>query len=749
MSVSTARKDAATSGDHKKILLVDNNPEFLQEMTHLLEKAGHQVLVAANGLAALEKLESLVPDVIFTDLVMPRIGGDKLCRIIRSIPKFSNVYIVLISATAAEEKIPFSKMGADACIAKGPFSKISSHLYTALKMADQRGRKQKANQKIIGIEDIYQREVTRELLTFKKNLDHLLDSMEEGILELTHEARIIYANNAATTLFGAPEEKLLAAEFFHFFDPDQQAGLRSAVRKAEQSSKLSKLQDPVLLNGRPVNLHFLPIKNKDYRSIITIVGDVSEPIIEETLQGNEQCYRQLFNNMSSCAAVYRMAGESGTTPILVDMNQTAECTEGIARSEVIGKKAAEVFPDFWDHGVLEVCRRVWRTGRTEHHTVADHQGREIRRFRNYCIYKLPQGELVTVYDDLTDRKRDEENLAFEAELNQAVAKLSRMLISADSVHDISEALLSIAKRMTDSPAGFVGYVDPNKTGYLVSGTEGRSGAARYQVLQEQIFQYELNELYTWVSRNKKPLLTNDPVTDLKLKKEVASHLPLKRFLSAPALLGSELMGQIVLANSDHDYTDRDLHIIERLASLYALALKQQWAEERITQLAHYDQLTGLVNRHLFEDRLEQALIMGARQNKKFALLFIDLDNFKEINDSLGHKSGDLVLQEVAKRLIDSSRASDTVARIGGDEFVLILQNISKKEDAKTVARKIDAALGQPLILEGEELAMKASIGTSVYPYDGKTMDSLLKNADESMYRVKKRRKRTREAGLKN
>jgi diguanylate cyclase (GGDEF)-like protein len=160
------------------------------------------------------------------------------------------------------------------------------------------------------------------------------------------------------------------------------------------------------------------------------------------------------------------------------------------------------------------------------------------------------------------------------------------------------------------------------------------------------------------------------------------------------------------------------------------------AEEQILNLAHFDKLTGLVNRNLFQDRMTQALTMAKRQKKKVALLYIDLDRFKPINDNFGHEAGDTVLQEVARRLMSSVRQSDTVARIGGDEFVVVLQRIENKQDAAPLAQKIITSMRNPFVAKGREHSVGASIGISIFPDDGEDMDTLLKNADAAMYRVK-------------
>ncbi len=155
------------------------------------------------------------------------------------------------------------------------------------------------------------------------------------------------------------------------------------------------------------------------------------------------------------------------------------------------------------------------------------------------------------------------------------------------------------------------------------------------------------------------------------------------------------------------------------------------------QLALYDTLTGLPNRKLITDRLQQSLAKATRDRKRVALMFIDLDKFKPVNDNFGHAVGDLLLQEVAKRLQACVRKSDTVSRLGGDEFVVLLPNLDEKEGALVVAEKILHAVAQPFELVGQSFQISSSIGIAVYPEDGKDEKTLLKHADIAMYFAKK------------
>lgn len=181
----------------------------------------------------------------------------------------------------------------------------------------------------------------------------------------------------------------------------------------------------------------------------------------------------------------------------------------------------------------------------------------------------------------------------------------------------------------------------------------------------------------------------------------------------------------------------------QMSGFYSMAIditEQKRAEERIQHVADHDSLTSLPNRLLFIDRLSQAISIAKRDAGQFALLYLDLDKFKPVNDSRGHDSGDQLLKMVAERIREQVRESDTVARVGGDEFTVILHDISSPQNAAAVAQKIIAALATPFRLgsDSQEMAIGSSIGIAVYPNDGQDHETLIKKADAAMYRAKAR-----------
>jgi diguanylate cyclase (GGDEF)-like protein len=188
--------------------------------------------------------------------------------------------------------------------------------------------------------------------------------------------------------------------------------------------------------------------------------------------------------------------------------------------------------------------------------------------------------------------------------------------------------------------------------------------------------------------------------------------------------------------SPHVYSAEQLDLLRLVATFAALALERVQLHLDLVYAAQYDELTGLPNRRLFQDRLATALNRCRRSDIHLGLLFVDVDNFKAVNDTYGHAVGDALLQEIARRLAQCARASDTVARLSGDEFVLIIEELTTPGDAQVVAHKITQAMRLPMDLGGTTLEVGLSLGLAVYPSDTQDADELLSLADAAMYAAK-------------
>jgi diguanylate cyclase (GGDEF)-like protein len=207
-------------------------------------------------------------------------------------------------------------------------------------------------------------------------------------------------------------------------------------------------------------------------------------------------------------------------------------------------------------------------------------------------------------------------------------------------------------------------------------------------------------------------------------------------ISFPLLLGGDALGVLAFSGAARAPDAELAAMLQSIGSQLAQYLQRTQAEDALRFVATHDSLTGLPNRVMFGQRLDHAISQAKRHDRRLAVLFIDLDRFKVINDTLGHEFGDTLLRDVAQRLMQCVRASDTVARLGGDEFIVLLEEVSAPLFVASVAQKLIAALAQGFALAGKEYHVSASIGVSTYPDDAQSAPELLKNADIAMYRAK-------------
>lgn len=226
--------------------------------------------------------------------------------------------------------------------------------------------------------------------------------------------------------------------------------------------------------------------------------------------------------------------------------------------------------------------------------------------------------------------------------------------------------------------------------------------------------------------------TRQPAAD-PLKKAIEQNRAVS--IASNSLLLRRGGGEATIEDSSAPIHDRSGAVIGAVIVFHDVSVARAMTIE-MTYAAHHDAVTALPNRLLLNDRISHAITTAQRHKQKFAVMFVDLDHFKSINDSLGHAVGDKLLQAVAKRLQASVRASDTVGRHGGDEFIVLLPEIEEENDSEISAKKILAALSEPFLFDDVTLQITATIGISIYPRDGKDANSLIQNADLAMYEAK-------------
>ncbi len=427
---------------------------------------------------------------------------------------------------------------------------------------------------------------------------------------------------------------------------------------------------------------------------------------------------------------------------VLEFNPAAEATFGYTREQALGRDLAELI-------IPPRLRSAHRKGMARYLETGDANvlGRRVelrgmRSDRSEFPVELSVspvqigGDLTfTAYlRDVSERKDHEQALAQQAMRQGIVARFAQIALAhTDPGTLMSETVVEIAFGLGVGYCGIHELMPEENRLLLRAQIGGRNvGANRVSLA------HDASTLAGVCLAARQSIVVRDIRADTRFR-ERPPDMPAE-FLSAVAvpIQGPDApYGVLCVQGADvRDYSTEEIGFLETIANALAVASNRHRTENRLAYFAQFDSLTGLPNRNLFRDRLAHAISRAHRGGSLVALLFIDLDRFKEINDSLGHEAGDQVLREVGTRLGNGLREGDTLARLGGDEFTVILEDLDNAEQVRTVAEKLQRAFGEPLRLGGRELAVTPSIGIAMYPADGEDTDALLKHADIAMYHAK-------------
>jgi diguanylate cyclase (GGDEF)-like protein/PAS domain S-box-containing protein len=340
------------------------------------------------------------------------------------------------------------------------------------------------------------------------------------------------------------------------------------------------------------------------------------------------------------------------------------------------------------------------------------------------------GEAVLVLvRDVTERKRTEQ-------IQSVLFRISNALITTKDLNELFISIHNDLSTIVDTKNFFIALYDEDNNEISVPYyVDEENQDTKFPVV------VPAGKTFTsYVIKSGKPLFVTDEEAQklIKAGKIEIVGARSKIWVGVPLKTAKGVIGALVVQSYTNPnlYNPKDLEILKFVSGQVAIAIERKRFEEQINQLAHIDVLTKLPNRQLFNDRLNEALKDAHRDKQKLTVMFLDLDRFKDINDSLGHSVGDLLLKSVAKRLKKTLRENDTICRMGGDEFLLLFKKIVNVQDASKIAKKLLEVFQKTFRIDGRKLSITASIGIAIYPKDGKDIDTLMKNADIAMYHAK-------------
>ena len=428
---------------------------------------------------------------------------------------------------------------------------------------------------------------------------------------------------------------------------------------------------------------------------------------------------------------------------IVKWNDAAERMFGWKEAEVLGGPVPFVPPELEDEAKALREQLVRGEAITEFETVRMRKdGTRINISISTTIMRDAAGQpagFISLATDITERKRAERRLQMEH-------AVTRILEESRTVEDaLPRVIQSIAESggwvygarwELDKSANLLRCMET----WCVDAPEVREFMA-YSRMRTQTPGTSKGPIHQVWTTNA-PVWIPDLAHDITMRRGPAAlKAGLHSVFAFPILVGEEFYGVIDLFGREPCQPDPVLiGTVHAIGSQIGQFIARKTAEQNLRFFASHDPLTRLFNRNMFNDRLHQALAQAHRFERSLALLFIDLDGFKLVNDTVGHSAGDVLLAELANRLRASLREGDVISRMGGDEFVVLIEEFTEAGQVAEVAKKVLETVARPFTLQGREFRVSASLGISIYPDDGKDADTLVKNADMAMYLVKQQGK---------
>ena len=555
-----------------------------------------------------------------------------------------------------------------------------------------------------------------------------------GIAHVGMDGRFLRVNRRLCDLLGYTEEELLGLtvrDVSHVADRSVSREHIDALRRGERESvrfeKRYVRKDGGLLWAN-INVALVPAAGDAPGYEISVFEDITERKESEAslLRRDEQLSRFRAALDASADMVFLVDMRDMR---LVDFNETACDYLGYRREELLGLPAYEVLA-----GVTGEELRASQARLLDREDRADMLVRTYRRkdgsvFESEVLRRIVDSRdgpiLVVNVRDLTERRRSEARQAAHLRYQEATARFGQSALGKRDAGGLIEDAVETLK--TALQEGAAVYLDlAQHPGQAV--VHGAAG---------------LGQLEAGSQTDARALVEAGEMRIADGAAAIAELLPFPwaaRFqsLAFARVQGDEALRGVLcmLAPQPDAFGPEESKFLLAAASVLSAGIGRIESEGRLAFLAQFDVLTGLPNRALLRDRFSQLIVQARRHSVSLGVLFIDLDDFKSVNDSLGHAGGDELLKETARRLEGAVRPGDTVARISGDEFAVILNDLARPEDAAIVAQKIINALGRPIALGGQEVFASASIGISVFPADGDDAEALLGAADAAMYRAK-------------
>ena len=576
-----------------------------------------------------------------------------------------------------------------------------------------------------------------------------VDSARDSIFWLSREGHILYVNDAACAERGYSRDEMLEMRIFDL-DPDYQPGVwgphfEDLKRRGSITLETRHVRKDGHVYPIEVSANYVHIGDQEFN--FCFLRDISErKQAEQELRSSKERFKTMF-----VQAPLGIALIDSLTGRIWEVNPRFAAIAGRSIEEMISTDWMEItHPDDVQEDLENMA--LMNSGK-------------INGFNMEKRYLHPDGKAVWIdmtisplqvedkahprhlcmIQDITERKLTEAKIKYLSRVQSVLSAINALIVRVQNRDELFKEACQIVVDKGEFSLSIIAIVNPSTKKVLLVESSGKNEDVSTQMKGLLSSFGDLsNTMIGHVIREKKPIVSNDSINDHRLVfGEKYAEAGVRSMVILPLIVSDEVAGTISLYASEIEFFhEKEMMLLTELAGNIAFAINHIDNQERLNYLAFYDPLTRLPNRRLLMDRLQQSIMASSRKSQKGALLLIDLDNFKTLNDTRGHQVGDQLLQLVARRLEGCVRDGDTVARLGGDEFVVILENLSEKmfeaaAETEIVGEKILVALKQPFQFGSHEQKSTASIGATLFDDKDKASNELLKQADIAMYQAKK------------
>jgi diguanylate cyclase (GGDEF)-like protein/PAS domain S-box-containing protein len=560
----------------------------------------------------------------------------------------------------------------------------------------------------------------------------LFDGNPDAIAVYDRAGRCISANETALQISGYSREQIVDTHYrdhayVRDLDRIDEAFGRALAGSTEHFESTNRDRSGTIV---PVDVFLFPARAEG--KIIGVFAQARDAIAlrsaEMSLAVNQQRFRSLFEYHPDAIMSLKSDGS------ISRVNVALEAATGYYGEQLIAKPWSEIIAPEFREQADEAFRVVHRGEAVEFDSLLlDRLGNRIEVQMKLVPLRVAEKieGAYAIAKNVVAQRSAERAIALQGE------RIRELYLAAAARGDSDEAqidkTLALGCRLFGFDYGYVTRFDEGTIAVVNSVGDGGVECGSVFPKENAMSRMLIGERQTlFVPDLAEPPWNSDPARN-------TAPWNCRSYFATKLVVNSEEYGALVFAarESHRGVAELDRDLLQLMALFVAAALERAAHAERIQQLAFYDALTGLPNRVLFADRISQALAAAKRYNRGFSVMYLDLDEFKAINDRYGHPVGDLVLRAVAERLIVTLRDSDTIARFGGDEFVILQPVVNGTSDASDLAKKIVSSMQAPFTIDGVDHVVHTSIGIALFPQDALTADELMERADRALYRAKR------------